>query len=127
MKILPVRTEDRFMLAGRDMRRMDFPTDLAKKMIAEGGSYSAIWEEHGVRKPLRVIASSDDTVRGRLLHISFSYPDRLPNWETVKAVREAFFPMDVDVMLVLPKEADYVNCHPYTHHLWQTPGHWGIR
>lgn len=76
---------------------------------------------------LRVLASLDDTGRwGALLHVSLSYPHRDPPWATIKAVRAAFFG-DVDVMMVLPRAADYVNVHAHAFHLWQTPEAWGIR
>jgi hypothetical protein len=79
------------------------------------------------RDRLRVLATLDETPHGGLLHVSLSYDNRLPDWATVKAVREAFVPDTVDVMMVLPRSADYVNAHEYTFHLWQTPVGWGLR
>lgn len=77
---------------------------------------------------LNVIASLDDTpAYGPLYHVSLSHPNKLPDWETVRLVRDAYFPADVDVMMVLPREEDYVNFHQYTFHLWQTPTVWGMR
>lgn len=76
---------------------------------------------------LCVLASLDDTPHGRLLHVSMSHPNRDPNWATIKAVRDAFYPQTVDVMMVLPRAEDYVNVHPHTFHLWQTPTVWGLR
>lgn len=77
---------------------------------------------------LVVIATLDSTERhGNLLHISMSYADRDPTWTTIKQVRAAFFPPDVDVMMVMPREADYVNVQEHCFHLWQTPSAWGMR
>lgn len=76
---------------------------------------------------LRVLASMDDTQHGELLHVSLSYRDLNPSWEDIKVVRGAFFPDDIDVMMVLPKKEDYVNAHKHTFHLWQTPVAWNIR
>lgn len=75
---------------------------------------------------MRVIASSDENQHGTLLHVSLSYPDRNPSWEDIKQVRGAFYAEDIDCMMVLPKTADYVNLHPHTFHIWQTPVEWGV-
>jgi hypothetical protein len=58
------------------------------------------------------------------LHVSFSHPDRLPDWEMIKKVKEAFFGDEVEAVVVLPKKKHYVNRHPYTHHLWESPEEW---
>ena len=76
---------------------------------------------------LAVISSTDLTPRwGALLHVSMSYPDRDPDWTTIKLVRDAFFG-DVDCMMVLPKSRDWVNVHDHTFHLTKTPERWGLR
>ena len=41
-------------------------------------------------------------------------------------VRDAFYPDDVDVMMILPRAMDYVNVHEHVFHLQQTPVVWGI-
>lgn len=74
-----------------------------------------------------ILASLDRSPHGALLHVSLSRADRLPSWEEVKAIRSAFYPPDIDVMMVLPAEADYINVHQYCFHLWQTPKVWGIQ
>lgn len=78
-------------------------------------------------KGLTVLGSVDPTPHGDLVHVSMSYRDRDPDWETIKAVRAAFYPEWVDVMMVLPKSDDYVNLHQHVFHLWQTPTTWGLR
>ncbi len=79
-------------------------------------------------KGLTALATIDETEAfGPLLHVSFSYPNRLPGWEEIKAIRAAFYPADVDVMMVLSAEEDYVDVHPYTLHLFQTPERWALR
>ena len=47
-------------------------------------------------------------------------------WEEHKLFRDAFFPEDVDVLIVLPRRANYVNANPWSWHLWQAPNPWGI-
>jgi hypothetical protein len=76
----------------------------------------------------RVIASEDPTSAfGPLLHVSTSRRDRDPTWDEIRMVRDAFFGDDIDAMMVLPRAEDYVNFHPHTFHLWQTPVVWGMQ
>lgn len=74
-----------------------------------------------------VAASIDDTRFGPLLHVSMSYQDHAPTWEEIKLVKDAYYPRDMDAMMMLPREADYVNMHSYCFHLIQVPFEWGIR
>ncbi len=82
---------------------------------------------------LLVLATIDDTDRfGPLLHVSLSYPNRDPDWATIKAVRAAFFPPTIDVMMLLPRAEDYVAGIPawpdsHVFHLIETPERWGYR
>lgn len=77
---------------------------------------------------LRVIASVVDagTHGSHQLHISVSRPDRDPTWSEIKAVRGAFFPPDIDAVMILPREEDYVNEHEHTFHVWQCPTDWKL-
>lgn len=94
---------------------------------AGGGSWTAD-PKRRERRGLHIIASVDNTERwGPLLHVSFSYERHLPSWADVKTVKATFFGPDRDAMMVLPCEADYVNLHPFTMHLWECPEHWGLR
>lgn len=52
------------------------------------------------------------------LHVSLSFPDRMPSWETLKSVRDLFVGRERTVLQVLPPAAKYVNKHPYCLHLW---------
>jgi hypothetical protein len=75
-----------------------------------------------------VLVTIDNTPRfGPLLHVSLSHRKRDPYWSEIKAAREAFFSPDIDVMMILPRASDYVNLHPHTFHLVQTPERWGLR
>jgi hypothetical protein len=74
-----------------------------------------------------VLATIDNTHHGRLLHCSLSYDHRDPTWEEIKAVRAAFLPAGVDAGMLLPREADYVDVHPFCYHVWQLPVEWGLR
>lgn len=95
-------------------------------------AFSPNGHSQGIRytgpKGLVVIATLDDTERfGVLLHVSLSYRDRDPEWTLIRAVRDAFYPNTADVMMVLPRAADYVNIQAHCFHLWETPSAWGIR
>lgn len=110
----------RCVIPSGDIRLMDGRL-LKEYMILPAGK---AWKtQNGVR----VIASMDDTeTHGVLLHVSLSRADRLPNWDEIRAIKEAFFGDEIDAMMVLPKKIDYVNQHQYCFHLWETPVTWGI-
>lgn len=117
------------LVDGRAMRRIigydltKMPTnDITRRGILE----SAGWRH--LPTNFLVTAAVEDTDRwGALLHVAMSYPNRDPSWDEIKVVREAFFPDDMDVSMILPRQADYINVHPHCFHLWQMPTEWGIR
>lgn len=77
---------------------------------------------------LHVIVTIDNTFKfGALLHTSISHHKRDPYWHEIKAMREAFFPPDVDAMIMLPRASDYVNLHEHAFHVVQCPTEWGMR
>lgn len=51
-------------------------------------------------------------------HVSCSYPHKLPSWDDLKQVKDAFIGPHREAIQVLPKDEDYVNVHPYCLHLW---------
>lgn len=51
---------------------------------------------------------------------------REPAWEEYRMLREAFYPADVDVAIVLPRLDRYVNASEWTFHLWQLPEPWEL-
>ena len=52
------------------------------------------------------------------LHVSVSRKSRLPSWDDLKRVKNAFIGEDREAVHVLPKQSDYINLHPYCLHLW---------
>lgn len=55
-------------------------------------------------------------------HISFSYPNKLPNWEDLRAVKTLFMGKDKLAIQVLPREdlpGEYLNVHPNCLHLYR--------
>lgn len=114
---------------GRVLRRI-IGYDLSKVKTNEttrnGFLASAGWRH--APSDFVVSAGIEDTGRwGPLLHVSMSYSDHDPSWEEIKAVRYAFFPRDMDVAMMLPRDGDYVNIHPHCFHLWQCPQEWGLQ
>lgn len=96
-----------------------------------------VWDERPDRpdrRGLRVIATLDrpteHIVAGgahHLLHVSLSYPEHLPAWWEVVAIKDAVFGPNVDACLILPRASDDVNIQPFTLQLWQMPRVWGGR
>lgn len=54
----------------------------------------------------------------RWLHVSMSRVNRLPSWTDVREVKDTFIGPDRVALQVLPREADYINQHPFCLHLW---------
>lgn len=81
----------------------------------------------GGPRELVVIVGSERGAHGTLLHVSVSYPKRLPPWEVMSALRFHFFGDLVDVAMILPRSRDWVNLHQFCLHLQQIPVEWGIR
>lgn len=50
-------------------------------------------------------------------HLSISCPTRYPTWDEIATARYALGPKDVDVVMHLPPEDEYVNVHEYCFHL----------
>ncbi|MGB7549888.1 MAG: hypothetical protein WBM14_19305 [Terracidiphilus sp.] len=52
-------------------------------------------------------------------HVSVHGPNRCPTWEEMCKIKELFFKDDETVMQLHPAKSNYINCHPYTLHLWR--------
>lgn len=87
-------------ILGYDIRKL-----AANKATVDGILASAGWEH----RPSGFVVSAgvEDTDRwGPLLHVSMSYQDHDPGWDEIRAVRELFFPADMDAIMVLPRKSD---------------------
>lgn len=68
---------------------------------------------------LAVIVSLDTMTDGKTyLHVSLSRPDRIPDWNTVKRVKDIFIGKKQSAFIYFPPEDEYVNLMPYCLHLW---------
>jgi hypothetical protein len=55
-------------------------------------------------------------------HLSATNAQRreLPPWAVLSRLKELFFADDEWVVMYIPPREDYVNDHPYVHHLWSS-------
>jgi hypothetical protein len=68
---------------------------------------------------LQAIVSVAPEADGKIWeHVSVSHAERIPAWRELAEVRRVFVPADLVALQVLPPEAEWVNDHPYTLHLW---------
>ena len=52
-------------------------------------------------------------------HLSISTPTASPSYKEIKAARYKLIPDEVYMAQIFPPKADFVNLHPYCHHLWE--------
>ena len=52
-------------------------------------------------------------------HLSISTPTASPSYEEIKEARYKFLPDDAVMAQIFPSKKDFVNLHPYCHHLFQ--------
>lgn len=74
------------------------------------------WER--IPDGLRVMESFESHCDEDWLHVSVSFPNRLPSWADMREVKETFCGKERESYMVLPPEKQYVNDHPFVLHLW---------
>ena len=52
-------------------------------------------------------------------HVSMSFRNRVPTWEEMCWLKDAFFDDEEVVVQYHPAKSKYVNCHPNCLHLWK--------
>ena len=55
-------------------------------------------------------------------HVSVSTAIRIPTWDEMCFIKRQFWDRDDVVIQFHPPESEYVNCHPFTLHLWRPVG-----
>lgn len=55
-------------------------------------------------------------------HVSVSCQDRCPTWDEMCRIKDLFFGPDQVAVQYHPREADYVNYHPFCLHIWRCQG-----
>jgi len=71
---------------------------------------------------LCVITTVNKEVGGRTwLHVSLSFPDRLPTFSEVASVKLAFIGKFHYAAMIFPPQKYYVNQHPFVLHIFACP------
>ena len=52
-------------------------------------------------------------------HLSISKANEIPSYDEIKEARYKFIPDDVTMAQIFPPKKEFVNLHPYCHHLWE--------
>lgn len=77
-------------------------------------------------RPLLTIASDEAAPWSTLAweHVSVSVPGqkRCPTWEEMSFIKGLFWDAEDAVVQFHPPASEYVNCHPFTLHLWRPVG-----
>jgi hypothetical protein len=55
-------------------------------------------------------------------HVSVSTRHRCPTHDEMTWIKNIFFEDEETVVHFWPKKSEYINCHPYTLHLWRKQG-----
>ena len=90
--------------------------NLLRWMSIPGQDYDGVWQR--IPDGLRVIETPEQHDGERWLHVSASYPNRLPSWEDMRDVKDTFCGRENEAYMVFPPAARYVNDHPFVLHLW---------
>ena len=67
---------------------------------------------------LRVVSSGADSEH-MWEHVSVSTDRRTPNWGEMAFIKSLFWDDEECVVEFHPPRSAYINCHPYTLHLWR--------
>lgn len=78
--------------------------------------YDGVWRR--IPDGLRVIETPEIHNGERWLHLSASYPNRLPTWEDLREAKDTFCGKGREAYIVFPPLERYVNDHPFVLHLW---------
>lgn len=52
-------------------------------------------------------------------HLSISRKDRSPSYDEIRNARYALLPDDITMAQIFPPTKEFVNIHPYCHHLFE--------
>ena len=74
--------------------------------------------KHTMTQMAVIISEQTEQDGKNWLHVSMSYRDKMPDYHDLLKVKNTFIGEDKDAVMVLPKEKDKVNHHPYTLHLF---------
>jgi hypothetical protein len=52
-------------------------------------------------------------------HLSISTPNNQPSYKEIKEARYKFLPDNIYMAQIFPPKSEFVNLHPFCHHLWE--------
>jgi hypothetical protein len=68
---------------------------------------------------MKVIATCSRELDGKAwLHVSLSYPKRMPSYADMKEIKTMFIGPCAVAYELFPPETELINAHPYCRHLW---------
>ena len=84
--------------------------------IGNNGAFILLYAQR--RKPYEIFCIASDGEGWE--HVSVSVKNhRCPYWDEMVFVRHVFWEPEDIVVQLHPPESEYVNCHPFTLHLWR--------
>jgi hypothetical protein len=117
-----LRATDGELLWMRAHRPDPIPTDW--RLRQDGLDGAAYQRTDGL---LVILSGNRETDGRRWLHVSCSYRNRLPTWDDLRAVKDAFVGPDRYACQVFPPRDRYVNIGPFVLHLWSPlDGEWPL-
>jgi hypothetical protein len=100
----------------------DWAVDLMPRVLpADWHEVPGLFGRYESRDGIRVIFSARKEADGkRWVHVSASRAGRVPSWDDLRRVKALFIGQEKMAIQVLPRESEYVNCHPFVLHLWHS-------
>jgi hypothetical protein len=101
--------------------RIQIPNYIVTK---HGDDYGAFLIKYKHRHNLRCLVGSGKIALKDLGdkyawdHVSVSLEDRCPTWNEMAYIKNIFFSPEETVIQFHPHMSEYINCHPFTLHLW---------
>jgi hypothetical protein len=92
---------------------------LVEQDVHFGTSHGERFGAFYIANGLKIIANDAWKESDWWEHVSVSLPDRTPTWEEMCRVKDLFWAPNEVVLQFHPAKHDYVNCHPFTLHLWR--------
>lgn len=89
------------------------------KYYSEYGDPFGAFIIHRINGNLRMLVTSGEAPHHNWEHVSVSLEDRTPTWAEMCRAKDLFWlPTETVIQLHVP-DADHINYHPFTLHLWR--------
>lgn len=104
------------MLADQNVAHVEVFNNTPEEMAKRQELYHAKFREGNFRMGRCFVMVR---IENGLWHLSISTPAAQPSYKEIKEARYRFIPDDVTMAQIFPSKSEFVNLHPYCHHLWQ--------